>query len=808
MRTDDWLLDVRYALRMFRRTPGFTAVAVTMLAIGIGLNAAVFTVANAILFKGFPLVQRNDRLVYLDTLTDGRGCCVSYPDFEAWRAQATSFDGMGAVADLGVALEDADGFAEMYHATQVTANTFGLLGQKPVIGRDFVASDELPGAPPVAILRYGFWQRRYGASPVVVGQTIRVNGVPTTVIGVMPSGLSFPQNQDLWLPLVPTPEFQRRARGLWFAFGRLAEGETVEGARAEMDTIGRRLAAAWPQTNQGVVPVVRTFPQFFIGRNAAAIYGSMWGAVGLVLLIACANLANLLLGRAVVRSRELAVRVAVGAGRWRLVRQLLVESLMLSAAGGVCGCWLARLGLAAYERAAAPAALSWSVGLVDYSMDRATVQYFVAVSIGTGLLFGIAPALELSRMDLLSALKDGRRGTVARTSRTSGLLVAAEMALAIILLTGAGVLIRSFLRVYNADPGVKTAHVLTALLNLPEGKYSRTETQTSFFYRLEARLEASGDIESVAMADYLPTWGARRMAYEIAGAPPVDAARRAELSAVVVTPGYFRTLGAPVISGREFSDTDGTSTPVAIVNRRLASRSWPGETPIGKRVRLFDKDRAQPWMTIVGIAPDIVQNDQTRQTADPLIYLPFRQAPKRSMWVVARTRVPPESAANTFRREVQAVDADLPIWLGPLPLTERLAGVYWARALYGALFLTFASVALLLASIGLYAVVSQAVGRRTQEIGIRVAVGASRRDILSLVFRQGMGSAAAGLTVGLLASLAANRILQSMLVRVSSSDPVTFIASAATLILAATLGCAIPAARALRLDPVVALRHE
>ncbi|MES1260243.1 MAG: ABC transporter permease, partial [Acidobacteriota bacterium] len=427
--------DIRYALRTLRKNPGFTAVAAATLALGIGVNATVFTVTKAALFAGFPLVDRNDRILYLSS---GRGCCVSYPDFEDWRAQAKSFAGMAAVHGALRIVSDKSGFAESYDVTEVSADTFRVVGQQPVLGRDFMPSDNTPGAAPVAMLTYGFWERRFGKDPAIIGRTIRMNGAPTTVIGVMPKCFSFPQKQDLWVPLIPTPEIRKRdVRGTWFAFGRLAEGVTVERARAEMDTIGRRLGRAYPLTNQGrnLLPFVQTFNEFFFFGNENTIYWSMWGAVGFVLLIACANLANLMLARAMGRSREISVRIALGAGRWRIIRQLLIESLMLAGVGGVLGWWVARWGVHAYELAdRGPGRSSWRI--LDYAMDYRVLGYIIAISIGTALLFGLAPALRLSKIDVNAGLKEGGRGAAGggRGKHLSALLVTAEMALAVVLL--------------------------------------------------------------------------------------------------------------------------------------------------------------------------------------------------------------------------------------------------------------------------------------------------------------------------------------------------------------------------------------
>ena len=806
--------DARHAFRALTRSPGFTAAAVATLAIGIGLNAAVFTVTNAVLFKGFRTITGNDRILYIGTQNNGRGCCVSYPDFEDWRARTQSFDGLGAVADLRISFNDDNGFAESYTATQVSANAFRLLGHAPVVGRDFTAADERPGAPPVAILSHGFWHRRYANDPSVIGLTVTINGIPTTIIGVMPPGFAFPQNQELWLPLVPTADLRRReSRTLWFAFGRLIEGATIESARADLATIGRQLASAYPATNEGWVPQPQTFGEFFVSRNVATTYGVMWGAVVVVLLIACANLANLMLARAIDRAREISVRVAIGAGRHRIVRQLLIESLMLSAAGALAGWWLAQAGVRAYEAVANPPTLTWSSGLLDYAMDGRVLAYIVAISAGTALAFGLVPALRVSRLDVTATLKDGNRGTTAAGGqRLSTALVVAEMALALVLLTGAGVMLRSFANMRSANLGV-TADAVTFLINLPQATYPSAAARRSFYDRLETRIAAIAGVEAVAITNTLPTGGSIKVAFEIADGLPGDERTRPSVGTLTVSPGYFRSVGASVISGRDFNTGDGRpGMRVALVNHRFAMTHWPGELPIGKRLRLFNGTAPDEWLTVIGVVSNIVQDDvnRSRQEYDPLVYVPLRDRPARSMWVIARTQVPVRSLGASLRRELQALDADLPIWLGPFTLAERLAGQgrYWKAGSDAFMLLMSASVAILLASLGLYAVIAHSVRQRTHEIGIRMAMGGTATQILALVCRQAATQVAIGLLIGLAAALAVNRVLESSLVSVSAADPLTFILSSAVLIVAATLGCLIPARRALRVDPSTALRSD
>lgn len=800
---DGMVQDVRHAVRALRRSPSFTLTAIATLALGMGVNAAVFTLTNAVLFKGFPLVDGNDRLVYISSR--GYGCCASYPDFEDWRAQAKSFTGMGVVHGFGAALSDDTGFAEECAATEISAETFGIVGQQPLIGRDFTPSDEVAGAAPVAILNHRLWERRYGKDPGIVGRSVRINGLPTTIIGVMPEGFSFPQNQDVWLALVRSADTQKREnRDLWFAFGRMVDGATVESVRAEMDAIGRQLAIAYPQTNQANPPVVQTFAQFFVGPNAATIYAAMWGAVGFVVLIACANLANLTLARAIGRAREVSLRLALGAGRWRIVRQLIIESVMLSLTSGLVGWWIAKWGVRAYALADRP----WRV--LDYAMDARVLGYVVVMSVGTGLLFGFAPALRLSRLDANTTLKDGGRGiTGGRCGRhVSALLVIAEMALAIVLLAGAGVMIRSFLKIYHADFGVKTADVLALLLPLPEARYPAPDARAAFFERVTARLEAVPGVDSVALASGLPAGRTSRVSFELADAPAVEAQSRPTTGLVSVSPGYFGTLGATLRGGRDFTDADRDRMPaVAIVNERFASQYWPGEDPLGKRLRVFDKPVTVEWLTVVGVVSNIVQDGAARAQFDPLLYVPYRQRPTSALWVLAHTHFAPAALATAFRRELAAVDSDLPI--GNLwTLTAWLEWPYREHSNFTALFLIFAAIALLLASVGLYAVIAHSVSQRTQEIGVRMAVGATAGDILGPVLIQGLSPLAIGLAIGLAASFTLNRLLTTELVQVSPMDPLAYAGATMVLVVSATIGCMIPALRAIHVDPVVALRHE
>ena len=811
--------DIHFAVRTLRRSPAFTLTAVLMLALGIGVNAMVFTVTSAVLFNGFPLVKDNDRIVYVTT---GVGCCVSYPDFLDWRAQATSFTGMEMVHGLDRAVRDENDFLQRRTVTEVTAGTFRLAGQEPILGRDFLPSDEAPGAAPVAILRYEFWERQYGKRADVIGRTIRIDNIATTIVGVMPRGFAFPQNEVMWIPMAPTPALMDRGdrNTGWFAFGRLVDGATIESARAEMDAIGRRLGDAYPQTNQGrnLIPQLYNFREFFIGRNATLIYQAMLGAVSFVLLIACANLANLLLARALGRSREISVRLALGAGRWQIVRQLLVESALLSTVGGLCGWWFAQFGLRIYSLWVSGPSVSdaiistWFDGMLDYTMDYRVFVYLVIISVASGILFGLAPAARLGRLDVNGALKDATRGSTGsrRGKHLSGLLVVGEVALAVVLLAGAGVMIRSFLKIYMADIGVEAENLLVTRVTLPPSRYAEAESRVAFFESLSARVEALPGVESVALANTIPTDRLRRVAYEVSGVPSAGAAiddqQRPTVSTLVAGPSYFATLGARIVEGREFTLFDGAaSAPVVVVNERFASSTWPGERALGKRLRLAGA--SDEWMTVVGVVGNIAQNDRMRQTIDPVVYLPFRQSSGASMAVFARTRVPPSTLVTDVRREIRAMDSEL-IPSQPQSLTDILAESYQYRGISGAMFLLCAVIALLLAAIGLYAVIMHSVTQRTQEIGLRIAIGATTGDIRWLVFREGVLTVGLGLAIGVAVSLFVNRLLVSSLVQVSPADPGTYAVVCGMLVLSTAIGCWLPARRAMRLDPVVALQQQ
>ncbi|HYL76873.1 MAG TPA: ABC transporter permease [Bryobacteraceae bacterium] len=797
--------DIRFGIRTLAQNPGFTVVAITALALGIGANATVFSLANAILFKNLPFAD-SDRVLYITSFNpknprgnDG----MSRPDYDDLRAQGRSFSGLGAAWRERVNLSDDANLPDSYTSAHITANSFALLGQQPVIGRLFVADDEKPGANPVAILGFSLWEKRYGRDPSVIGRKIRIDSVPATVIGVTTPGFAMPADSELWTPYIPDPKEKRQNRNL-LVFGKLAPKSDRQAAQSELAVVATRLQTQYKDTNKDIRFQVQSFNEASLRGPIRVVFLVLLGAVGFVLLIACANVANLLLSRAVSRAREISIRAALGAGRWRVVRQLLTESLLLSVAGGLLGWAIASWGIRAFDAAVIPTGKPvW----INFAMDYRAFGYLAVITLITAILFGLAPALRLSRMDVNAALKEGgRAGSGIRGKYLSGVLVVVEMTLAVVLLAGAGLMIRSFLLAYSRPAGVNTTNILTMRLELPTAKYAKPADQLEFQRHLTERLRALPGVEVASVASNLFGNGNFNFPYELEG-QSVDPDHRPSTSFLLAGEGYFETLQLSARRGRVLHSSDHLPGPgVAVINEAMSQKLWPNQDPLGKRFRVYKKDTPGDWMTVVGIVPNVLQNGQ-RSEADPTAIIPFRQEPKGWMTVIARTRVSAGSLGNAFRREVQAIDPDLPVH-NVSTLDDELALTRWPLRVFGSMFAIFAGIALLLATVGLYAVMAYGVNQQTREIGLRVALGAPAASILRMVFSFGMRQAAIGLILGLAAAFGVTRVLSAILVGVSPTDPLTYGLVAAVLVASATLGCLIPARRAIRVDPAVALRHE
>jgi predicted permease len=810
--------DLRFALRRLRRDWPFTLAAIAMLALAIGLNVTVFTVMDAMLFRGFPLVKRNNRLVYLQERPPNGACCISYPDFEDWRSQAHTFQSMAWVAGRAITFSIGGGRPVDMSTATVSTNVFGLLGVSPMLGRDFRPADEAPGAAPVVILNYRFWASRFGKRADIVGLNVLVDQAPATIIGVMPERFDFPTQGDMWMPVTPTPALQQRGltpRG-FLAVARLRDGISLKEARAELDTINRNLEADYPSTNRGVFVRFLDNLHFHAGPNGPIIYGTLWAGACFVLLIACANLANLSLARTMGRWREFSTRIALGAGRGRMVRQILMESLVLGSMAGAVGWWIANSSVRTWADATAS-----RFQILDYTVNSGTLAYLAAISLGAMMLFSLAPIGKILQLDVNSALKSDARGVTQGLpgKHLAAVLVAGQMALAIVLLSGAGVLMRSLANIVDAKTGVRDPqNILVGSIRLPSDRYPSPARRLGYFDRLQGQLKTIPGVEGASVASGIPVSSGNSGTFEIEGkANSPDSGDFAQF--LTVGSDYFRVVGATALSGRDFNDQDRMGgLPVAVVNQSFAFKFWPGEHALGKRLRV--RNRNQPdrnqgdWLTVVGMVPDIMQGDPIRQRFLPLVYVSIQPEPLAAAHFLLRTQIPPDQVMQAVRNKIQALDPDVILEnFTTLKASFSFDGDYMDTEHMelgkdAAVAPAFALMALLLAAIGLYAVIAHSVGQRTREIGVRMAIGAATEDIRRMVLRDGMLPVAFGTLIGLAASLAVNRILQSQLVGVSPYDPVTMSAAAMVLILVALLACYIPARRAMNVDPAVALRHD
>jgi len=811
--------DLRYGARMLFKNKGFAAVAIIALALGIGANTAIFSVVNAVLLRPLPF-KSSERLVALRQTSTQRKDDLdfaSYPNFTDWRTQNKVFEQLAVFRNINRTLTGADQPVRL-QSSIVSANLFQLLGATPGLGRAFLPEEDMPGANSYAvILSHGLWQRRFGSDPKVLGRNLTLSGKSYTIVGVMPDGFQFPvqaEPTELWITVAldaetpvggGLPNTAQRGVGIYQVIGRLKPNVTLEQAQTEMNLIARNLETQYPNTNthQGV----KIIPQLelLVGKIRTALL-ILFGAVGFVLLISCANVANLLLARATTRHKEMAIRAALGASRWRVVRQLLTESVLLGLAGGALGLLLAMWGtdlLIALSPKGLPR-------LNEIGLDGRVLGFTMFVSLLTGAIFGLAPALHASKLDLTESLKEGGRSgaTGARGNRVRNLLIVSEVALALMLLIGAGLLARSFLRLQRANPGFNAEHVLALKISLPSAKYSEPQ-EAMFFKQLLARVKTLPGVADAGIVWPLPLGGDQmEISFEVAERPVAEGERPSS-EYRSISPDYFHTMSIPLLKGRDFTTRDDMNAPgVVIVNETLARQIFPGEDPIGKRIKpgiSVGKDQAV-MREIVGVVGD-VKHQSLSSEAGAEVYVPHAQVPFSGMALVARTAVDPQSLAATMRNEVSKLDKDIPVY-NIRTLDDYLAASV-AQPRFNTLLLgIFAGVALFLTMIGLYGVISYSVTQRTHEIGIRVALGAQTSDVLKLVVKQGMALALIGVGVGLLAALALTRVLASLLYGVSATDPVTFGGVSLLLVAVALLACLVPARRAMKVDPMIALRYE
>ena len=810
---DDLAHDVGYALRLLRRAPGFTAVVVATFALGIGANTAVFSVVRSVLLRPLPYPEDERLAVVLMRAPsfNMEDAPSSPPEYVAYRDQTRSWEHLAAFRERSGTLTGDGHDAERVQVAFTTWNLLPTLRVEPLLGRRFTADDALEGSDGVAVLSHAFWTSRYGGDPGVIGRTVLLDGIRRTIVGVMPAGFAFPSpDVRMWLPIAFTPsDLQRRGDHSYSIVGRLRPGVTLAAAEGELRALVTRLIESGARFHQWHPVYLRPLRAEIVGDVSRTLW-VMLGAVALVLMIACANVASLLLVRSEKRAREMSLRTALGAGRRRLISQLLTESLVMAGAGGLAGLALAYLGVGAL-RAIAPADLP---RLDEISVDATVLAFTMALTVGSGVLFGLAPALRAGRADLQGMLREeGRSATGGRKRiRLRQLLVVSETALAVVLLVAGGLLLQSFRRLTAVDPGFRAERVLTATITLPSVSYPDGADVVGFY---EALLQRVGSLPGVSVAGAVgvaPLAGAAGPSdVEVEGWVGAPEVPRPTADIQAVTPGYFAAMRIPLLAGRTFEERDGMDAPlVAVVSEALARDYWPGRSALGGRIRPDGRD--ERFAQVVGVVPDVRQERLDRPAARGTLYLPHAQtpytwSPARGMTLVVRSAVEPTSLVGAIRREVQALDPSVPLY--QVRTMEQVVADATATQRFSMLLqLLFALVALALSAVGLYGMLAFTVARRTAEIAIRMALGARRSDVQGMVLRQGMGIVAIALALGVGGALATGRLLGSLLFSVSPTDPVTYAVVVGVLLGVAMLACWIPARRASGVDPAEALRAE
>ncbi len=802
----------RHAWRRLMRTPTASLLAIVALGLGIGLSTTMFSSVYGVALRGLPFPD-SDRLVHIEYVPppSGRGNVeVSIHDFREWQRELKSFDSLAAFYDGTVNLAD-EGYPERYNGAFMTADAFEMLRERPLEGRTFAPGDDLPGADPVVVIGYEIFRKRYGADPTVVGRKIRVNGEPATVIGVMGEGFQFPIKQDVWVPLRLDPAKLERGEGQTLeVFGLVRDGVSFDEAEAEVSTLARRLAAEFPDSNEGLEAVlVKPYIREYTPKMITDLLWTMLGAVGFVLLIACANVASLLLARASARSRELATRLALGAERRRVIGDLLADGLLLATGGAVLGLGLAYWGGGQIGRLVEenPNPPYW----VTPGLEPPVLLFVLGVTVAAGLLASLVPALQASRLDVNTLLKDDSRSSGFRIGRFSRIAVIGQIALACVLLLGAGLMTRTIVNLRTADLGFNTESVLTTRIGLFETAYPEEVDRLRFWERLLEKLGEAPGAASAAATSSLPTAGMDGTAFRLEGKEYATRRDVPGANLAIITPAFFESFDIPLRTGRAFTLQDrADSEPVIIVNHSFAERVWPGENPLGRRLRFGAVDREgeepEPWRTVVGVAPDAWMNN-LRDDNRSGIYAPLAQVDRRFLSIVVRTRAQPIEFTSTLRETVLGLDPDLPIYW-TRPMDAVVAEQRFFFDLFGGMFASFGAIALLLAAIGIYGVTAFSVGRRTQEIGVRMALGAGPQDVLTMILRQGTVRLLIGLSLGLVAGLGVSRLLAGFLFGVAPTDPITFGSIALFLSAVTLLACLLPARGAMRVEPVEALRYE
>jgi putative ABC transport system permease protein len=807
----DLLRDVRYAGRMLGKSPGQTILAVVALGLGIGLATTSFSIAWGVLMRGLPF-ERAGRIVDLSTRDSAHPRSrngVDLHDLVDWRSRQTSFESLVGYVDGTVNLSGAER-PERFDGASMTADAFDVLAVRPLLGRTFRAGEDAPGTPVVVVLSHWLWKSRYGGDPRILGRGIRVNGQPATVVGVMPPGFAFPFRERVWVSL--KLDLARAARGQGQTVGvyaRLKDGVSLDRAQAEMSAIARGLAREYPLTNKNVDARVESFVAAVIGEQGTGMLWVMFGFGVVVLLIACANVASLMVARASARTRELAIRSALGAGRRRVMLQILLESTLLAAAGAALGVALARVGVGLFNTALGANVDNAPPFWIRIAVDGPALAFTLVLTLLAGLACGLLPALQASRADVNGLLKDeGRGSTSLRIGWFSRLLVIGELAVCAMLLVGAGLMVRSVVKLADLNLGFDTRDLLTVRIALFETQYPKPADRAAFFAELQRRLAAAPGVVGAAAASSLPTNGSDNDRYAVFGRAYPHSQDLPTAFQAAISPGYFATLGTRVLAGRDIGTADRAGAfPVVLVNRSFAAREWSRESPLGKRIRL-GRDPKAPWRTVVGVVPDLKMEGLSNADESPAgLYLPLAQEPPKFCSFVVRTHGAPLALLPAVRREVGALDRDLPVYfVRSMRQVVEQNGFY--LNLFGFVFGILGAAALVLAAVGIYGVISFSVAQRTQEIGVRMALGARQSSVLGMIVRQGAIQLAIGLAVGLLLAVAAARPLGALLLDVQPTDPGTFAAVALVLCAVALAASGLPALRASRVDPLVAIHYN
>jgi putative ABC transport system permease protein len=801
------LSDLRYALRQLAKSPGFAAVAILTLALGIGANTAIFSVTNAVLLRALPYKDPG-RIVAINKISSDFGLGgLTAGAFLDFREQSASFEHLAAYDENEFTLTGG-GDAERIVAAEFSSALFPLLGVNPSLGRTFSADEEKIGRDQVVVVSDAFWKRRTGGDPSFVGKTITLDDKVYTVVGIMPAGFQFPGRFEIWKPLALDPEEERHGKQFRMIrlIGRLKPNVSLATAEAELNTIFARRPSEEPGAPASSARIeLRPLHEQLVKDVRLAIY-VLLGAVAFVLLIACANVANLMLARAAARRKEIAIRAALGAGRGRIVAQLLRESVLLSLIGGALGLLVALWGVDLLV-ASIPADVAGSFyGMAEIGINRTVLVFTLGISIATGIVFGLAPALSSAKLDLNDALKATAKTATTR-SGLRGAFVVSQLALALVLLIGAGLMTRSFVRLLNVKLGFNPKNVLTMRIELPRSRYQNGDQRRQFFGQLLERAQSIRGVQSAGAISQLPLSGYSMMGrFAIEGQPDPEPGKGKAIPIGLITPGYFRTMQIPLVDGRLFDERDAEKMPeVAIVNESMAKKFWPGQNPIGKKVGALC-DEHEICRTVVGVVGDI-RHEGLGEEAQPEIYIPHRQVSLPSMSLVVRTAGDPLMIISAMRNEVRVLDKDQPVALVQT-LDEHISQSVLQPRLLTTLLSVFAGLGLVLAAVGVYAMMSYSVSQRRGEIGIRIALGAMKADILRLVVGQAALLVGLSLAIGLAAALGATRLLRSLLYEVGIWDPFTFAAIVFLLGLVAIFAAWLPARRAAKINPMVALRAE